>query len=207
MVDIEALVNKAFDKVLETCDFSKINYEEQLQSEWRERFKDLYFKEAGDPIAREDFILINHEYPFIKKGRNRVDVVLEKTSGERIAIEFKFLPMKGGTGKNRAIARYVTGILKDIFDLDHYVNDMKLNAKTAFFFLVTKNKNLSHADYACQNDFEAFKRGDRISIADGQVLNLPNGKLTIKWDRDESGNIKSLGIGPSYFFLRVCRKK
>lgn len=207
MIDIEGIINKAFDVIIQRCDFSKFSDEDQLKYEWQKRFKELYFQEAGNQIKKEDFVLINFEYPFSKKGRQRIDVIIEKCDDEKYAIEFKFLPMKGGTGKNRAIPRYVTGILKDIFDLDHYMNDQRLGARAAFFFLITENKNLLRKDYSCQYDIENFSRSDRISIAEGEILNLPNGNLILRWEKDENGSILRLGNGPYFYILRVVRKK
>jgi len=95
-------------------------------------------------------------------------VVLDKVSGERVAIEFKFLPMKGATGKNRAIHRYITGIVQDIRNHDYFINDTELKADSAFFFIVTENKNVLTNEYTCQKDIENFPKGSKISIGDGK---------------------------------------
>lgn len=112
MIDVQEIVNKAFDNLIETCDFSSFKKEETLILEWIKRFKSLYLNSLGEVISKQDLIMIICEHPYGEYGRERIDVVLEKPDGERVAIEFKFLPKVGSSGESKAISRYVTNSVK-----------------------------------------------------------------------------------------------
>lgn len=67
--------------------------------------------------------------------------------------------------------------------------------------------NLLKSEYTCQKNIENFSRGDRISIAEGRVLPMPNGEVKIEWENDKDGEIKIVGNDPYFYVLRIFRGK